>query len=442
MEIPAPQAGTVTELRVAVGDTVSEGDRRDRRGVDGAATADGARAPSRAREPTPSRSADGAGAQPTAPPAPPRRREAAERGDEHAGVLVLGSGPGGYAAAFRAADLGLDVVLVERHERARRRLPQRRLHPVQGAAARRQGDRRGRGRSAEHGVAFGEPKIDLDALRAWKDGVVGKLTGGLDGHGEAAQGRASCTARRASPARTCSRSTADGTRSSPSTRDHRRRLARGRAARHPARRPARHGLDRRARARATSPSGCSSSAAASSASRWRRSTTRSARRSPSSSSPDQLIPGCDPDLVRAAAQAHRRALRGDPPRRRASTAVEAQRRRAARRRFAGDVGAGGLRPRARRGRPHARTARRSALDARRRRGRRARLHRASTSSCARTSPHIYAIGDVVGRADARPQGHARGPRRGRGDRRPRRRLRRARDARRSPTPSPRSRGSG
>ena len=93
---------------------------------------------------------------------------------------MLGGGPGGYTAAFRAADLGLDVVLVDRDEHARRRLPERRLHPVQGAAARREGDRPRPTSSARPAITFGEPKIDLDKVREWKDGVVGTLTGGLE----------------------------------------------------------------------------------------------------------------------------------------------------------------------------------------------------------------------------------------------------------------------
>ena len=93
---------------------------------------------------------------------------------------MLGAGPGGYTAAFRAADLGLKTVLVERHERARRRLPQRRLHPLEGAAAHRRvlSDVE---ESASYGITFGKPEIDIDALRGWKDSVVGKLTGGLTG---------------------------------------------------------------------------------------------------------------------------------------------------------------------------------------------------------------------------------------------------------------------
>ena len=95
-------------------------------------------------------------------------------------VAVIGSGPGGYAAAFRAADLGLRVALIERYDALGGVclnvgcIPSKALlHTaavIDQAAA-----------LADHGVSFGEPQIDLDRLRAFKDGVVGKLTGGLAG---------------------------------------------------------------------------------------------------------------------------------------------------------------------------------------------------------------------------------------------------------------------
>ncbi len=93
-------------------------------------------------------------------------------------VLVLGAGPGGYTAAFRAADLGKKVVLVERDATLGGVclnvgcIPSKALlhvaRVVEEAAD-----------LGEHGVAFGEPRFDLEKLRAWKDGVIGKLTGGL-----------------------------------------------------------------------------------------------------------------------------------------------------------------------------------------------------------------------------------------------------------------------
>ncbi len=112
---------------------------------------------------------------PAIEPAPKNVRDAA---DLHAEVLVLGSGPGGYSAAFRAADLGKTVVLVERYPNLGGVclnvgcIPSKALlhaaKVIDEAAD-----------FAEHGIRFGKPKIDLDALRGWKDSVVSKLTGGI-----------------------------------------------------------------------------------------------------------------------------------------------------------------------------------------------------------------------------------------------------------------------
>ena len=157
MEVPSPSAGKVGELLVSVGDKVSEGSPLVR--LDGA---------------------DGAKPAEAAPPAEPQAK-----GENHAQLLVLGSGVGGYTAAFRAADLGLDVVLVERYERLGGVclnvgcIPSKALLHVAKVIAEAQ-------LAAEHGVTFGEPEIDVDALRGWKDGIVAKLTGGL---GQMANGR-------------------------------------------------------------------------------------------------------------------------------------------------------------------------------------------------------------------------------------------------------------
>jgi dihydrolipoamide dehydrogenase len=91
---------------------------------------------------------------------------------------VLGSGVGGYTAAFRAADLGMDVVMVERDERLGGVclnvgcIPSKALLHVAKIIAEAE-------LAAEHGVRFGEPQIDVDALRGWKDSIVARLTGGL-----------------------------------------------------------------------------------------------------------------------------------------------------------------------------------------------------------------------------------------------------------------------
>jgi len=164
MEIPAPEAGTVAELKVSVGDTVSEGDALvvlavgDREGVAVEAPAEPA---------------------PEATETPGVEEEVAvERGDVHAQVLVLGSGPGGYAAAFRAADLGLDVVMVERHDKLGGVclnvgcIPSKALLHAAKVIAEAE-------TFGAHGIAFNQPEVDLDDLRAWKDGVVSKLNGGV-----------------------------------------------------------------------------------------------------------------------------------------------------------------------------------------------------------------------------------------------------------------------
>jgi dihydrolipoamide dehydrogenase len=98
----------------------------------------------------------------------------------HAEVLVLGSGPGGYTAAFRAADLGLDVVLVERHQTLGGVclnvgcIPSKALLHLAKVVADAE-------RVSAHGISFAAPELDLEATRGWKDGVVKRLTGGLAG---------------------------------------------------------------------------------------------------------------------------------------------------------------------------------------------------------------------------------------------------------------------
>jgi len=99
-------------------------------------------------------------------------------------VVVLGAGPGGYSAAFRAADLGLDVVLVESRETLGGVclnvgcIPSKALlhvaKVIDDAAE-----------MASHGVTFGKPEIDLDKIRGWKESVIGQLTGGLGGMAKA-----------------------------------------------------------------------------------------------------------------------------------------------------------------------------------------------------------------------------------------------------------------
>jgi dihydrolipoamide dehydrogenase len=160
MEIPSPASGTVTELFVTQGDRVSKGTRilKLRTGT-----------------------AAGSGASiAMPPPAPGARPPAAARGDLDAEVLVLGAGPGGYTAAFRAADLGKQVVLVDRWKTLGGVclnvgcIPSKAL--LHAAKVVSDGEEMG-----AHGISFTAPVIDLDRLRDWKDGVVKRLTGGLSG---------------------------------------------------------------------------------------------------------------------------------------------------------------------------------------------------------------------------------------------------------------------
>jgi dihydrolipoamide dehydrogenase len=174
IEVPSPAAGVVKELKVKVGDKVSQGTLIVML-ESGAAAA--AAAPVAAPAPAPAASA------PPANPAPrpaPAAGSPITRGDVHADVVVLGSGPGGYTAAFRAADLGMKVVLIERYADLGGVclnvgcIPSKALlHAARVIAEAEE--------MSHFGVKFGKPTIDIDALRTWKNGVVGKGTKGLSG---------------------------------------------------------------------------------------------------------------------------------------------------------------------------------------------------------------------------------------------------------------------
>jgi len=195
MEVPSSAAGTVKELKMKVGDEVSEG------AVILLLETDAAAAPAPASLPSPSgRGVGGEGsgeARPAAPVAPspapaghplpmgegkaPQAAAASGKTpDISCQLVVLGSGPGGYSAAFRAADLGLDTVLVERYDTLGGVclnvgcIPSKAL--LHAAAVIDEAEA-----MAAHGVSFGKPKLDLDQLRGFKTKVVGQLTGGLAG---------------------------------------------------------------------------------------------------------------------------------------------------------------------------------------------------------------------------------------------------------------------
>jgi len=179
LEVPAPAAGTVKELKLKVGDKVSQGSAiLTLEAVDSA----GAEAKAPAAAPASSESKAPA---PTQPAPPPPAATAATpytgpKGDLHAEVLVLGAGPGGYTAAFRAADLGKKVVLVERYPTLGGVclnvgcIPSKALLHIARVLTEAE-------EVAHAGVEFGRPKVSLDKLRQWKAGVVGRLTKGLAG---------------------------------------------------------------------------------------------------------------------------------------------------------------------------------------------------------------------------------------------------------------------
>jgi dihydrolipoamide dehydrogenase len=160
MDVPSPAAGTISEITVKVGDRVSQGSLILKLST-------GARKEAVATVSMPHA-------------APAARPPSTTQGDVHAEVLVLGSGPGGYTAAFRAADLGKKVVIVERW-------------PMLGGVCLNVGCIPSKAllhaakvieethEMSAHGLSFASPVIDVDKLRGWKDGVVKRLTGGLSG---------------------------------------------------------------------------------------------------------------------------------------------------------------------------------------------------------------------------------------------------------------------
>ena len=166
MDVPAEAAGTIVSIDVKVGDRVSKGDalvtiEPDEEAPEGAPAED-----------------SGEATQTMSAPEIAAATRASGDATHQAGLVVIGAGPGGYTAAFRAADLGMDVVLVERSPVLGGVclnvgcIPSKALlhaaRVIDDAAA-----------MADHGVVFGEPEIDAEKLRDWKNEVIGKLTGGL-----------------------------------------------------------------------------------------------------------------------------------------------------------------------------------------------------------------------------------------------------------------------
>ena len=189
MEVPAIADGTIKALKVKLGDTVSEGaviavidsaaatappHANAGGGWEGVALGsdDGKSTP-----PQPSPAPAGEGAK---QPAPQAASSSGRKADIECAMVVIGAGPGGYTAAFRSADLGLDTVLIERYASLGGVclnvgcIPSKALlhaaDVIEQAA-----------HASDYGVDFGKPKINIDTLRGYKDKVVGQLTKGLAG---------------------------------------------------------------------------------------------------------------------------------------------------------------------------------------------------------------------------------------------------------------------
>lgn len=173
MDVPAPQAGTIKEMKVGNGDKVSEGDLIAILEVGDEAAAPAEKKKAEASKPT----KPAAKKEEPAKPAP-KADDYSGKVDAETEVLVLGAGPGGYTAAFRAADLGLNVTLVERWDSLGGVclnvgcIPSKALlHAAKVIDE--------AGEMSKHGIDFGKPKIDEKKLVGWKSDVVKKLTGGL-----------------------------------------------------------------------------------------------------------------------------------------------------------------------------------------------------------------------------------------------------------------------
>ena len=177
MEVPAVADGVITALKVKLGDAVSEGALIAVIESSAAASA-AAPTPAKAEAPAPV-AAPAAKAEP-ATLAPQAASTSGRKADIECAMVVIGAGPGGYTAAFRAADLGLDTVIIERYASLGGVclnvgcIPSKALlhaaDVIEQAA-----------HASDYGVDFGKPKINIDTLRGYKDKVVGQLTKGLGG---------------------------------------------------------------------------------------------------------------------------------------------------------------------------------------------------------------------------------------------------------------------
>lgn len=170
MDVPASTNGKITAISVVIGDRVNEGDVILT--LEASASEPASDNPTKTKQEPP--------ASETSKPS----KAPATNSDNHTPLVVIGSGPGGYTAAFRAADLGLDVTLIEKYDSLGGVclnvgcIPSKALlHSASVISEARDMEK--------HGVTFGAPSIDVDKLRSFKDSVIGKLTGGLAGMAKA-----------------------------------------------------------------------------------------------------------------------------------------------------------------------------------------------------------------------------------------------------------------
>ena len=191
MEIPSTHAGVIKELKIKVGDKVAEGsvllvleEGAAAPAAAPAAAATPASAPTESQAPARLDAAPAGGPAAPAPAPAPAMAKYDGKVDVECEMMVLGAGPGGYSAAFRSADLGMNTVLVERFAALGGVclnvgcIPSKALLHVAAVIDESAG-------MSKHGITFAKPEIDIDQLRAYKDKVITKMTGGLAGMAKA-----------------------------------------------------------------------------------------------------------------------------------------------------------------------------------------------------------------------------------------------------------------
>lgn len=178
MEIPSPEAGTIISLTISEGDNVAKGAVIGQMEVSETSQQDKPKESAGDKKPATKQDKPAAAQQPVEATEAQTEQTVSQNHDYDTDLVVIGAGPGGYTAAFRAADLGLNVTLVERHETLGGVclnvgcIPSKALLHTAFVIRETEG-------MADHGVVFNKPKIDREKLLAFKNGVVSKLTGGL-----------------------------------------------------------------------------------------------------------------------------------------------------------------------------------------------------------------------------------------------------------------------